>query len=183
MDPETLASQLKEKYLDGMQMMIQMQCEALVEKFGVSPLICGVAGPIWLHFVASTHVLEQGWANESLQVADALHGDLKERDQDYKSKYQKSKKFKAEPRSSLYGKKTQIIWARSIKDRIRLTISLAISFLACHTAREAVLPTDVIKWALEGKLPYLAAFVNIEKMLSSVSQQWPLSPKYLLRPT
>lgn len=76
---ETLASQLKERYLEGMQMMIQMQCEALVKKFGVSPLICGVFAPIWLRFVASTRVLERGWANETLQAADALSENLNRR--------------------------------------------------------------------------------------------------------
>lgn len=192
LDAETLASQLKERYLEGMQMMIQMQCEALVKKFGVSPLICGVFAPIWLRFVASTRVLERGWANETLQAADALSENLNRRqdgrDEDFEdinppiSKYKNSAIFKAEPRTSLYGKKARIVWAGSLKDRIPVAISLAISFLACHIAREAVLPTDLIKWALEGKLPYLAAFVDIEKSLSGVSKPWPLSPKYLLRP-
>lgn len=192
LDAETLASQLRERYLEGMQMMIQMQCEALVKKFGASPLICGVFAPIWLRFVASTKVLERGWANEALQAADALYEDLKQRldgpNQDFEdinppiSKYKKSAIFKAESRTSLYGKKARIVWASSLKDRIPVTISLAISFLACHIAREAVLPTDLIKWALEGKLPYLAAFVDIEKSLSGISKPWPLSPKYLLRP-
>ncbi|GLJ32733.1 hypothetical protein SUGI_0658970 [Cryptomeria japonica] len=183
-DPEALACQIREKYLDGMQIMIQMQCETLVKEFGVSPLICGVAGPIWLHFVASTHVLERGWAEESLEAADALYEDHNGRkDFDFKTRYQMDKKVRAEPRSILYRKKAQIVWQRSLKDRIPLTISLAISFLACHIAREAVLPTDMIKWVLEGKLPYLAAFVDIEKILSSVSSEWPLSAKFLLRPS
>lgn len=192
LDGETLASQLKERYLEGVQMMIEMQCEVLVKIFGVSPLICGVFGPIWLRFVASTRVLERGWAYEALQAADALYEDLKQKqdgpDQDFEdtnppiSKYKRSTIFKAEPRSSLYGKKARIVWATSLKDRIPVAISLAISFLACHIAREAILPTDLIKWALEGKLPYLAAFVDIESSLSGFSKPWPLSPKYLLRP-
>ncbi|PIA42031.1 hypothetical protein AQUCO_02100104v1 [Aquilegia coerulea] len=36
-----------------------------------------------------------------------------------------------------------------------------ISFLACHIARELILPTDIHTWALEGVLPYLTAFIDV----------------------
>lgn len=59
---------------------------------------------------------------------------------------------------------------------------MAICFLACHVAREAILPTDISKWAREGKLPYMSAFVSIEKYIGGPSRACPLSSRTLFRP-
>lgn len=49
------------RYIQGLQLMLQLQCEALVEKFGVSALICGMAMSIWLRYVAISRVFDDGW--------------------------------------------------------------------------------------------------------------------------
>ncbi len=68
---DKLSSKIRSVYVEGMQILLQLQCEALVQKFGVNPLVCGIAGPVWMRFVASTCVFEKGWANEVLLVAEA----------------------------------------------------------------------------------------------------------------
>lgn len=86
-----------------------------------------------------------------------------------------------EPHNS-YGQRAIYIWFHSLRKTIPVYSSLAISFLVCHIAREAILPTDICKWALEGKLPYLAAFVELDKYLGSPSNTCPLSTRFLFRP-
>jgi hypothetical protein len=51
------------RYVLGLQLMIQLQCEALVKEFKVTPLICGLVGPIWLRFVSKTGVFDDDWAD------------------------------------------------------------------------------------------------------------------------
>lgn len=57
------SDEIRMKYVMGLQLMIELQCEALVRKFKVSPLICGLAGTVWLRFVASTRVFDDDWAD------------------------------------------------------------------------------------------------------------------------
>lgn len=76
-----------------------------------------------------------------------------------------------------------MIWYRSLKKSIPLSCSLAISYLACHIAREPVLPTDIMRWSTEGKLPYFAAFTNIEENIGKPSRVCPLSSSLMFRPS
>ncbi|KAK3443018.1 hypothetical protein EUGRSUZ_B03444 [Eucalyptus grandis] len=76
-----------------------------------------------------------------------------------------------------------MIWYRTLRKKIPLSCFLAISFLACHVAREPILPTDIIKWSVEGKLPYFAAFQDIEKNFGPPSAACPLSSNLMFRPS
>ncbi|KAG0610106.1 hypothetical protein M758_7G039200 [Ceratodon purpureus] len=182
-----LSDRVRKVYVEGVQMLVQMQCEALVERFGVTPLVCGILGPVWMKFVSSTCVYEKEWAEEALLVAEAQHEksdkeDMDEEDEeeiwagtDEKPVVQKLAKPKRKKRVSgepwtTYGERTRFVWLRSLKARIPLRASLAISFLVCHLAREPVLPTDIINWAFEGTLPYLSAYTEIEKRSNWGSQ-------------
>lgn len=64
-----------------------------------------------------------------------------------------------------------------------MSSSLAISFLACHVAREPILPTDMVQWSIEGKLPYFSAFMEIEKNIGAPSSACPLSSSLMFRPS
>lgn len=74
----------------------------------------------------------------------------------------RKKKCSVEPMTS-YGEKGRLIWLRNLKARIPIRASLAVVYLVCHLAREPLLPTDLVNWALEGTLPYLRAHLDIEK--------------------
>ena len=67
---EDYYTQLRIRYVMGVQIMIELQCQALVEKFKASPLICGVAGTIWLRFVATTRVFDDEWADKVIQDSE-----------------------------------------------------------------------------------------------------------------
>lgn len=82
-----------------------------------------------------------------------------------------------------YGQRAVMIWFKYLRKAIPLSCSLAISFLACHVAREAILPTDIVKWSFEGKLPYFAAHVEIEKRFERSSPACPISPRLMFRPS
>lgn len=69
-DKETLSNSIRKSYVEGIQKILFLQCEALVKEFDVTPLICGIVGPIWLRYLASTRVFEEAWADEALEVAE-----------------------------------------------------------------------------------------------------------------
>ncbi|KAK3223046.1 hypothetical protein Dsin_010071 [Dipteronia sinensis] len=167
--------EVRVKYVMGVQLMIQLQCEALVEKFKVCPLICGVAGSIWLRFVASTGVLNEGWADKAINESESQK-QVEPEDFEPRSKYSQ------EPHN-LHGERAVMIWFRSLKQKIPLSSSLAICFLACHVVRESVLPTDIVKWSIEGKLPYFAAIVEIEKRFGQPSTACNISTSLMFRPS
>ncbi|KAM7490996.1 hypothetical protein LguiA_033917 [Lonicera macranthoides] len=170
---EDYYSEIRLKYVMGVQIMIQLQCKALVEKFQVSPLIVGMAGTLWLRFVALTRIFSDGWADEAINESESQkEGHLDPSDPSY---------FYDEPHNML-GQRAVMIWYRSLNKTIPLSYSLVISFLVCHLAREAILPTDIIKWALEGKLPYFSAFVQIEKQIGPHSTACPISSSRMFRP-
>ncbi|KAL3691095.1 hypothetical protein R1sor_004746 [Riccia sorocarpa] len=67
---EELSDDIRKSYVEGVQKILLLQCETLVKEFSVTPLICGIIGPLWLRYVASTRVFEQAWADEALEVAE-----------------------------------------------------------------------------------------------------------------
>lgn len=93
-----------------------------------------------------------------------------------------SSRHKAEPHD-LYGQRVVVVWVKSLRKKIPLSCTLAVSYLACHVAREAILPTDIMKWSLEGKLPYFAAFIDIENRIGQTSRACPISSKHMHRPS
>ncbi|RLN27837.1 TATA box-binding protein-associated factor RNA polymerase I subunit B-like isoform X1 [Panicum miliaceum] len=73
---------------------------------------------------------------------------------------------------------------RSLKMLLPVYSTLAVCFLACHIPREAILPTDIYMWAMEGKIPYLAVFNEVDRLLRSSLQlqDCPLDARQLFRP-
>ncbi|GMH09675.1 hypothetical protein Nepgr_011516 [Nepenthes gracilis] len=169
---EDYCTEVRMRYVMGIQLMIQYQCEVLVEKLKASPLICGIAGSVWLRFVASTQIFNDMWANETMLESESQGG----------KEYKEKARYAEEPRN-IHSQRMILIWYRSLRKKIPLSCSLAVSYLACHIAREPVLPTDILRWTLEGKLPYLAAFVEIEKYIGCPSKACPLSASYMFRPS
>jgi len=49
--------------------------------------------------------------------------------------------------------KVEFAFLRSLRMMLPLYSTLAICFLACHIAREAILPSDIYRWAREGNVP------------------------------
>ncbi|KAI4314160.1 hypothetical protein L6164_027095 [Bauhinia variegata] len=168
-------NEIRLRYVLGLQMMIEFQCEALVKEFKVSPLICGLIGPIWLRFVSTTGVFDDEWADQAIKDSEMQH----EEDPEY---FKPRVKYRAEPHS-MYGDRAVLIWFRSLREMIPLPCTVAISFLACHITREAVLPTDIMKWTLEGKLPYFSAFCEIERRMGPPSRACPISSSFMFRPS
>ncbi|XVE85858.1 hypothetical protein DITRI_Ditri17bG0125100 [Diplodiscus trichospermus] len=168
--------ELRNRYVMGLQMMIEAQCEALVEKFNVNHLISGIVGRIWLRFVASTRVFDDDWADETIHQSEIKKSVGEAEDFTPRARY------KAEPHN-IHGQRAVIIWHKYLRKKIPLSCSLAISFLGCHVAREAVLATDIIKWSVEGELTYFDAFVEIEKRIGQSLPPFPLSLRSMFRPS
>ncbi|XP_047951651.1 TATA box-binding protein-associated factor RNA polymerase I subunit B isoform X1 [Salvia hispanica] len=166
---------IRSRYLKGLQLMMQLQSQALVEKFGVSPLIVGLVGPLWFRYLASTKVLADGWAHR------AVH-DSETQVQGEEDEFQPSLKSPWEEPVNIFGKRLAYIWYKSLKVALPIPCSLAISLLVCHLAREPILPTDILKWAHEGKLPYISAYIAIEKQLGSCTQTCPITARRMFRP-
>lgn len=67
---ENYYNEIRSNYVMGLQLMIQLQSQALIEKFNVSPLIIGLVGPLWLRFLASTRIMADEWANQAVQDSE-----------------------------------------------------------------------------------------------------------------
>ncbi|KAL1547881.1 TATA box-binding protein-associated factor RNA polymerase I subunit B [Salvia divinorum] len=168
-------TEIRSRYLKGFQLMMQLQSQALVEKFGVSPLIVGLVGPLWFRFLASTKVMAGGWADQAVQDSETqMQGEADE--------FQPSANNRWEEPVNIYGKRLAYVWYKSLKHALPIPCSLAISLLVCHLAREPILPTDILKWAHEGKLPYISACFAIEKQLGSCTEACPITVNRMFRP-
>lgn len=67
---EDCYQQTRERYASGLIMMITYQCDALVEKFNVTPLIIGLVGPICLRFLALSGAFDQDWADNAIRDSE-----------------------------------------------------------------------------------------------------------------
>ncbi|XP_074295868.1 TATA box-binding protein-associated factor RNA polymerase I subunit B-like isoform X2 [Silene latifolia] len=177
---EDYYNSIRGRYILGLQLLLQYQCEKLVDVFKVSPIICGIAGEVWLRFVASKRVFADAWPDDVIKDSESQG--------DKKCKVGNYAKHINEPRN-LYRERMAIIWFRSLQKTIPLSSSLAVSYLACHIAREAVLPSDIMKWAIEGKLPYFGAFPKIRESIKQIERSHqrpsvicPLEANFMFRP-
>lgn len=75
-----------------------------------------------------------------------------------------------------------MIWVSMLKKSLPLSSSLAISFLACHKAGAPILPTDIVRWAREGKIPYLTCFLKIQEQMGKRSAACPVEASKMFRP-
>ncbi|XP_006395748.2 TATA box-binding protein-associated factor RNA polymerase I subunit B [Eutrema salsugineum] len=171
---EDYYKQVRDRYVNGFLMMITFQCDALVEKFNVTPLIIGLVGPICLRLVALSGVFDDGWADK------AVH-DSERRSQGEVRCVKRRNGDKGEPRS-FDGKRLVTIWVNQLRKSLPLSSSLAISFLACHKAGAPILPTDIVRWAREGKVPYLSCFLRIQEKMGKRSADCPVEASVMFRP-
>ncbi|KAJ0229697.1 hypothetical protein HA466_0313940 [Hirschfeldia incana] len=174
---EDCYQQTRERYANGLIMMITYQCDALVEKFNVTPLIIGLVGPICLRFVALSGAFDQDWADNAIRDSELqsqeINGEVRE--------VKKRRKGDSQHRS-FDGKRAVTIWLSQLRSSLPLSSSLAISFLACHKAGAPVLPTDIVRWAREGKLPYQSCFLKIQELMGERTAACPVAASVMFRP-
>ncbi|KAL3751610.1 hypothetical protein ACJRO7_012440 [Eucalyptus globulus] len=116
---EDYYNEVRIRYVMGLQTMVQLQCEALVREFGVTPLICGISGPIWLRFVASTRVFSEEWADETVHESEMQElGEPKD--------FRPRAKFSAESHN-MHGKRAVMIWYRTLRKKIPLSSACPLS--------------------------------------------------------
>ncbi|KAL8112007.1 hypothetical protein AgCh_019640 [Apium graveolens] len=154
---------------------IQLQCTTLVEEFGVNERVVDVTAQIWWHFLRLSGVFAEDWADEAITQSES-------QSQGPVDGFVSSGNHRDEPHN-LLGQRAVMIWYRSLSKTIPLYHSIVISFLACHFLREAVLPTDILKWIFEGKLLYFSAFADIEKEIDPPPKGCPISSSRMFKPT
>ncbi|XP_018463878.2 TATA box-binding protein-associated factor RNA polymerase I subunit B [Raphanus sativus] len=176
---EDCYQQTRERYANGLIMMITYQCDALVEKFNVTPLIIGLVAPICLRFLALSGAFDQDWADNAIRDSELqsqeTNGEVRE------VKKRRSNKGDSQHRS-FDGKRAVMIWLSQLKSSLPLSSSLAISFLACHKAGAPVLPTDIVRWAREGKLPYQSCFLKIQELMGERTAACPVGARVMFSP-
>jgi hypothetical protein len=81
-------------------------------------------------------------------------------------------------------RRVEFAFLRSLRMLLPIYSTLAVCFLACHIAREAILPTGIYKWVMEGKIPFLAVCTEVDRLLGSSLQlqDCPLDARRLFRP-
>ncbi|XP_010419542.1 PREDICTED: TATA box-binding protein-associated factor RNA polymerase I subunit B-like, partial [Camelina sativa] len=167
----------RDRYVKGLLMMITYQCEALVEKFKVTPLVIGLVGPICLRFVSLSEVFDDDWADKAIRDSELLQSKVVKR----RRKGVKAGEEEEEPHN-LHGKRAVTIWVSLLKKSLPLSSSLAISFLACHKAGSPVLPTDLARWARQGDVPYFSSFLKIRELMGERSPACPVAATVMFRP-
>ncbi|CAM0955956.1 unnamed protein product [Alopecurus aequalis] len=181
-DPEELANRVRLRYVQGLQVILQRQLEVLVERYRVGALVCGVAGTVWLRWVATTKVFDEMWAPKVLaedEAAQRLKHSARRGEQiPQEVKYE----WVDEASPGKDRRRVEFIFLRSLRMMLPVYSTLSVCFLACHVAREAILPTDIYRWAMEGKLPYVAAFTEVDKLLGTSLKHCPLNARQLFRP-
>ncbi|XP_037483209.1 TATA box-binding protein-associated factor RNA polymerase I subunit B-like [Triticum dicoccoides] len=183
--PEELGARVRRRYVEGLQVILQQQLQVLVERYRVGALVCGVAGTVWLRWVAASKVFDGMWARKVLAGAgaEATQRLMKRSASGGEQKPQGVKcEWADEAAPQKDRRRVEFIYMRSLRTMLPLYSTLSVCFLACHIAREAVLPTDIYRWAMEGKLPYVAAFMEVDKLLGSPLRHCPLNARQLFRP-
>ncbi|KAG2481510.1 hypothetical protein PVAP13_J683204 [Panicum virgatum] len=166
--PEDLGARVRWRYVRGLQVILQRQLEVLVERHQVGALVCGVAGSIWVRWVAASKVFDNMWAHQVL----ADHSKRSGGGDGSIFPHQKDRR------------RVEFAFLRSLRTLLPVYSTLAVCFLACHIAREAILPSDIYRWAMESKIPYLAVFTDVDRLLGSslYQQRCPLDARQLFRP-
>ncbi|CAN6903213.1 unnamed protein product [Brassica oleracea] len=178
---EDCYQQTRERYANGLIMMITYQCDALVEKFNVTPLIIGLVGPICLRFLALSGAFDQDWADNAIRDSELQSQETNGEVKEVKKRRSNRDKDSSEHRS-FDGKRAVAIWLSQLRSSLPLSSSLAISFLACHKAGAPVLPTDIVRWAREGKLPYQSCFLKIQELMGERSAACPVGAGVMFSP-
>nr|CAB3461771.1 unnamed protein product [Digitaria exilis] len=183
--PEDLAARVRWRYVRGLQVILQRQLEVLVERHRVGALVCGVAGTVWLRWVAASKVFDEMWARQVIAEHEAAGREKRPGSGDNN----KPDKVKLECDDDIVPRqkdtrRVEFAFLRSLRMLLPVYSTLAVCFLSCHIAREAVLPSDIYRWAMEAKIPYLAAFTEADRLLGSSLQLQgcPLDARQLFRP-
>ncbi|XP_047050658.1 TATA box-binding protein-associated factor RNA polymerase I subunit B-like [Lolium rigidum] len=177
---EQLGIRIRQRYVQGLQAILQQQLQALVERHRAGALICGVAGTIWLRWVAASKVFGEMWARKVMTEDEAARG-LK-RSSNQRNPPEVKCEWADEALIRKHRRRAEFIFLRSLRTMLPVYSTLSVCFLACHVAREAILPTDIYRWAMEGKLPYVAAFTQVDKLLGTPVKHCPLNARQLFRP-
>ncbi|KAJ0986542.1 hypothetical protein J5N97_004898 [Dioscorea zingiberensis] len=172
--PEAVGCAVRLWYVQGLQLMLELQCDTLVQRFHASESIRSMARIVWMRHLQCLGFLQGDWVR-SVVAANGLNEEKKEVIKLVKGKL----KVKV---CNLNKKRASRVWLYSLRKALPVYTTLAISFLACYLAREGILPTDITEWALDGKLPYLAAFIEIDKDLGYPPSCCSLSTRTLFRP-
>ncbi|ESQ47395.1 hypothetical protein EUTSA_v10027666mg [Eutrema salsugineum] len=175
---ESCYKQTRDRYVHGFVMMVTYQCDALVEKFNVTPLIIGLVAPICLRFVALSGVFDDDWADKAIHESELQSKETKIEVREGKRR----NRDKGVEHRNFDGKRAVMIWLSQLRKSLPLSSSLAISFLACHKARAPVLPTDLVRWAREGTIPYQSCFLKIQERMGVRSAACPVDASTMFRP-
>ncbi|XP_028803131.1 TATA box-binding protein-associated factor RNA polymerase I subunit B-like [Neltuma alba] len=165
------------RYLIGLQIMLQLQCETLVKNFKVNHQICDLAAKYWLKYVEKTNILGCDWADVVVLESEMQQVTGSE-DNVQKLPVKHKREF-----HNILGERVVMIWYKSLSKMIPLDCTVAILFLACHMTNEAVLPIDISQWAVEGKLPYLSAVVEIKKRMGPSNSSCPIDFNQMFKPS
>ena len=74
---DEMVDMVRKTYIEGVHEIIQMLCEAMVDKFKDTPAICGIVGPILLSYIV---FLDKDWPKEVIQLEEAKSEDPKEKE-------------------------------------------------------------------------------------------------------
>ncbi|PVH62555.1 hypothetical protein PAHAL_3G323200 [Panicum hallii] len=145
-----------------------------------------LAARVRWRYVRGLQVFDDMWARQMIAEHDAAGrekrsgcGDNNNKPDELKSEWEDDIFPRQKDR-----RRVEFAFLRSLRMLLPIYSTLAVCFLACHIAREAILPTGIYKWVMEGKIPFLAVCTEVDRLLGSSLQlqDCPLDARRLFRP-
>ncbi|KAK3256214.1 hypothetical protein CYMTET_34639 [Cymbomonas tetramitiformis] len=215
-------------YVEGIQTILQMQCDALVEHHGCHPSLQKVVRRIWFAYLSKKRLLstsflkkhtrlragnfglgplnktktaaEHPGPNAAAQDEEAdLEGSAAARDQAGSGQEEEEAVTEGEeneedpdgfqwhwrgawrthqPITKKIAQQIQLNQLmKKLEQEVYLDMTLALCYLGCVWLREAVLTADLVRWAVEGRLPFMSAHSHLSQEVRLAAPWTRLCPR------
>ena len=184
-----------ETYCDGMRQLLHEQCVALHSTFGCPAETSVVAAAFWFPYVRACGVMELDFDDpktfrESSHVKlrpktktktkterakvkkervddddDDDDGDSANESSSSSSSSSSSDADDASPAGAERKRRRKLTLRQLITSHLHPRVTLAIAYLACAWLKQPVHVGDLVRWALDGDMPYLAASARVHASL------------------
>eukprot|EP00877_Chromochloris_zofingiensis_P011082 jgi/Chrzof1/6227/Cz17g16140.t1 len=186
-------------YVRCLQTLLQAQGEALVNQFGVIAQVIPVMRQLWLSYIPTCGILEPDFYNRPGQPAAPTDTDAataeeenmgtEPDDEDHDDGTDDAEQQQQQQQQQMMGRGARHASELRKITKLRSALwgachpqtTLHIAYLACLYTREAVTTLDIIRWSLDGQLPYLNLPAISAGQLSSAGPSVHL-PLQVLRP-
>ncbi|GAB4816552.1 hypothetical protein N2152v2_003598 [Parachlorella kessleri] len=153
-------------YVHCLQRLLQRQATALRDVLGINPLVLGALEQLWLAYLPLTEVLEESFTRK---LEERIKPPQQQQQQQPPQQQQQQQEEEGEAAAvageatirpavaataDAGGRTAALVLGEGLRHALPPGVTLSLCFLACWQLREAVSPQDLVRWALNGQLPF-----------------------------